>query len=121
MNFIIPTPELSRKDFLQSLTNHFPAIAEEVLGEDYTGLIHLQVACLARYANRLIATARLDELERVFRFFHDTVERVDSDTENALYVSFLEHIDMDGESSLEKEARKLLQPHYLPIWLGLRK
>jgi hypothetical protein len=118
MNFIIVKPELSQADFLQLLIMHFPSLEADVL--DDTGLIHLQVASLARYANDCLATARLDELQRVFEFFHQTIEKVDSATENALYVSFLEHVEMGGDAFINQEARKLLKPEYLKTWEGLQ-
>ncbi|WP_460557143.1 DUF7674 family protein [Hymenobacter daeguensis] len=120
VNFIIVQPLLSRKAFLQLLAEEFPEIAEEVLDEDYTGLIHLQVSCMARYANLLIQNGRFDALEKLFSFFHSVVKKVDSSTENALYVSFLEHVDMDGDSEKAKAARKLLPVEYLPVWRELR-
>ncbi|GAB3723903.1 hypothetical protein GCM10027594_04920 [Hymenobacter agri] len=119
VNFIIVQPQLSREAFLQSLAESFPEIAEEVLDEDYAGLIHLQVGAMARYGNRLIQTGRFDELQKLFDFFHHTVTKVDSNTENALYVSFLEHIDMAGESEKAKQARSILPAGYLSTWQAL--
>jgi hypothetical protein len=118
MNFIIVKPELSQADFLQLLIMHFPSLEADVL--DDAGLIHLQVASLARYANDCLTMARLDELQRVFEFFHQTIEKVDSATENALYVSFLEHVEMGGDAFINQEARKLLKSEYLITWEGLQ-
>ena len=78
------------------------------------------MSCLARYANDCLATARLDEVARIITFFHDTVERVDNSTENALYVSFLEHLAFEGETEDAETARQLLKPHYRQIWQQLR-
>lgn len=119
VNFVIVQPLLSREDFLQLLAKEFPAIAEEVLDEDYAGLIHLQVSPMARYANGLIQAGQFDELERLFNFFHQVVTKVDSVTENALFVSFLEHVDMAGESEKAQHARRLLPAEYLPVWQAL--
>ena len=118
-NFVIVQPLLSREAFLQSLADSFPEIAEEVLDEDYDGLIHLQISPMARYANQLILAARFDALKKLFDFFHHVVAKVDSVTENALYVSFLEHVNMAGESEKAKQARNLLPTEYLPIWRAL--
>jgi len=86
----------------------------------YAGLIHLQVSCLASYANDCLATARVDEVARVITLFHDTVERVDNSTKNALYVSFLEHLNFEGETENAKTACQLLVPHYRQSWQQLR-
>lgn len=121
MNFIIVRPNITQEEFLNRLTEVFPEISDEVLDEDYAGLIHLQIACLARYANQLIQHDRFDTLESVFRLFSDTVDEVDSLTENALYVSFLEHIEMEGASAKAREARALLPPKHLTVWKALRQ
>ncbi len=121
MNFIIVKPSITQEEFLNRLTEAFPEISDEVLDEDYAGLIHLQIACLAKYANQLIQHGRFDTLGSVFRFFSDTVDKVDSLTENALYVSFLEHVEMDGDSAKAREARALLLPKHLTAWKALRQ
>jgi len=117
-NLVPYQPELTQAQFLANLIERFPTIAEEVL-ED-TGLIHLQVGSLARYANDCLAKGRLDEVARVINYFQNTVEKVDSNTENALYVSFLEHLEFEGETENAKQARLLLARHYREIWRQLR-
>jgi hypothetical protein len=117
---MVSPPELTQAAFLTSLVAHFPSLASEVFDEEYEGLTHLQVSCLTRYANTYSATARLDELARVVLFFEATVERVDSNTENALYVSFLEHLDFEGETENASRARQLLSPHYRQVRQALR-
>lgn len=119
VNFVIVQPPFSREAFLQLLAEEFTAIAEAVLDEDYAGLIHLQVSPMARHANEVIQTGQFDELKRLFDFFHHVVTKVDSVVENALFVSFLEHIDMAGESEKAKHARRLLPAEHLPVWQAL--
>jgi hypothetical protein len=111
-------PDLTQAAFLAGLIERFPSLAGEVL-ED-AGLIHLQVSSLARYANHCLATGQLEEVARILAYFYQTVERVDSNTENALYVSFLEHLDFEGETENAGRARQLLQPPYKAIWEELR-
>jgi hypothetical protein len=96
VNFTIVQPSISQIEFFQLLVKHFPEIAEDVFDEDYNGLVHLQIGCMARYASELIRHGKFDFLKQLFDFFQTTVEKVDSSTENALYVSFLEHVDMAG-------------------------
>ncbi|QHT66088.1 hypothetical protein GXP67_05100 [Rhodocytophaga rosea] len=96
-------------------------LASELKDEYYQGLIYLQVACLAGYANSCLSAGRLDELKRIIVFFQLTVEKVDTTTENALYVSFLEHLELDVDYKYANEAKKLLKPEYLNIWNELRK
>jgi hypothetical protein len=120
MKFVIVKPNLSEADFIKLLIDQFPDIKDDIIDEDYEGLIHMQVGCLADYANKCIANGRLDEVRRVFDFFEKTVEKVDSKVENALYVSFLEHVDMDNASAHASAALKLLNRKYIPAYTGLR-
>jgi spermidine synthase len=118
MELIPYQPKLTQAQFLADLIERFPAVAADVLEEE--GLIHLQVSAWARYANTCLAHGQLEEVARIIEYFQHTVEQVDSTTENALYVSFLEHLEFSGASENAKQARQLLAPQYLEIWHQLR-
>lgn len=118
MKFQVSKPKLSDQELIDLLVKQFPDIKEDVL--DDHGLIYLQVGALARYANQCIDKARFDELSRTFSFFDKVIEKVSSNMNNAFFVSFLEHIDMDGDSEKEKSALKLLPNKYLPYYRALR-
>lgn len=120
MNFKIVKPEINQLELLEHIGNQFPAIKEDLFDEDYEGLIHIQVGLLANYTNDCIGTARFDEVGRIFQFFDTVISKVDSKTENALYVSFLEHINMDGETEKERSALKLLPSKFLTEYKQLR-
>ncbi len=118
MKFKIIKSDISRSEFLGILSEQFPEIKEEIEDEDYKDLIHLQVAIFARYANDQLERKRHDELHRIFDFFEKVITKVDSRTENALYVSFLEHVEL--EKLNKNEICSLLKhPHY-EIWKQLR-
>jgi len=119
MNFQIVKPELSTDEFLQLLVDYFPETKDEVLDPDNVGLIHLQVGGFATYANRCVETKRFDELKKIFDFFEATVNKLHTTVENALYVSFLEHVDFKGLN--EKEIKKYLKPDLFDTWRQLRK
>lgn len=121
MKFKIIKSAITTDEFLDLLTQQFPSIKEEVFDDDWKDLIHLQVACFYRYTNQCIISGRLDEVRRCFDFFEKTIEKVDNRTENALYVSFLEHLDMAGSEINKAESRKLLSTKYLKIWEQLTK
>lgn len=121
MKFKIIKSQITTDEFLELLTQQFPAIKEEVFDDDWKGLIHLQIACFYRYTNQCIISGRLDEVRRCFDFFEKTIDKVDSRTNNALYVSYLEHLDMAGNERNKAATRKLLKPKYLKIWEQLTK
>ena len=114
MKFKIFKSEISKSEFLNLVVQHFP----EIKDEDYEGLIHLQVGCLARHTNKQLKIKRLDELRRVIDFFKEVVGKVDSDTENALFVSFLENLEL--EQLKKSEIRLLLGQIYYDYWVKLR-
>lgn len=119
MNFQTLKPELTTDEFLRVLVDYFPETKDEVLDPDYVGLIHLQVGGFANYANECIERKRFDELKKIFDFFEATVNKVHTTVENALYVSFLEHVDFNGLN--EKEIKKYLNPDLYKTWTELRK
>lgn len=120
MNFIILKPQLSKEELIEIIIKEFPATKEDILDEIYESSIHLQVGVLADYTNQCIQNARFDEVSRIFKFFEAVIDKVDSETDNAFYVSFLEHIDMDDGSDKQNEALKLLSEKYLGAYKGLR-
>lgn len=120
MNFIIVKPQLSKEELIELIIKEFPANKEDILDEIYERSIHLQVGVLADYTNQCIQNARFDEVSRIFQFFDAVIDKVDSETDNAFYVSFLEHIDMDDGSNKQNEAIKLLPKKYLEAYKGLR-
>lgn len=120
MNFIIVKPQLPKEELIELIIKEFPATKEDILDEIYEGSIHLQIGVLADYTNQCIQNARFDEVSRIFQFFDAVIDKVDSETDNAFYVSFLEHIDMDDGSNKQNEALKLLPKKYLEAYKGLR-
>ncbi|HEK19298.1 DUF7674 family protein [Mucilaginibacter sp.] len=121
MKFKIAKTQLSTPEFLQLLVEQFPAIKDDVLDEDYKGLITLQVKFFTKYANNCISTGRLDEVRRVFEFFEAVLPKIDSDLDNALHVTFLERLNLDDDNVNAREASKLLNPKHLLIFRELRK
>jgi len=60
-------------------------------------------------------------VRKVIDYFQQTIERVDRATENALYVSFLEHLAFEGATINARKARAMLSPAYQHLWQELRK
>ena len=120
VNFIIVRPEISHHAFVQLAVEQFPAIAADILSEDWAGLIHLQVACLTRYTNNCLANNDLQEFERIVHFIDYVLPKVGSDLDNALYISLIEGLELDGDAPLQQAARQLLSPHQLEFYVVIR-
>ena len=114
-------PRMPQAEFLTGLIEQFPGLEADLLDEDYSFSIHLQVGCWATYANHCVAAGQLEEVRKALNYFQQTVGRVDPATENALYVSFLEHLEFEGGTLNAKKARSMLSPVYQHIWQELRK
>ena len=118
MNFKIIKPKISQDEFLETLAKQFPEVKNDIQDEDDNGLIHLQIATFARYTNECINNKRFDVVRKIFDFFEKTIEKIDPKTENAMYVSFLEHIEFNDLS--QREIKSYLKPLYFESWQQLR-
>lgn len=118
MKFKIVKPSISKNEFLRIISEQFPEIKAEIEDEDYKYLIHLQVAVFTRYANEQLKRGKHYDVDRVFNFFEKVIDKVDSSTENALYVSFLERVEL--EQLNENEIRSLLKESNYEVWKQLR-
>ena len=58
-------------------------------------------------------------INKIFDFIEATVNKVDTEVENALYVSFLEYLDFKGLN--EKEIEGYLKADLFNAWIQLRK
>lgn len=114
-------PRLTQAAFLTGLLEQFPSLEADLLDEDYSFSIHLQAGCWATHVNNCVTTGQLEEVQRAITYFQQTIERVDPATENALSVSFLEHLEFDGSTLNAKKARAMLSPAYQHLWQELRK
>jgi hypothetical protein len=120
VNFTIVKPRISNADFVSAVVERFPAIAADILDEeeDYT---HMQVACLTRYANTCIENDDLVKLEQILRFADEIIPNADSSLDNALHVSFIEMLYLDGDAPVRQEARKLLSPWQLDFYIAIQE
>ena len=121
VNFIIVKPEVSNAGFGAAVVEQFLAVAADILDEldeeEYNS--HMQVACLTRYANTCIENGDLLELKRILRFVDEVLPKVDSSLDDALYVSFIEMLHLDGDAPVRKAARELLSPWQLKFYLAV--
>jgi len=114
MNFEIIKPEINKKDFIKLLSTNFPGLKDELNDSLNNGIIHLQMAVLSRYSNKHIENKQFDKIERIIELLLSVIDKVDSETENAIYVSFIENLDF-GKLE-EKLIEEQLKPRFFKIW-----
>lgn len=88
--------------FIDELVDAFPEIREEVLDEDYVGLITLQIGCFRRFTQKAIDAKDLDIVRKCFQFVDVNIGVVENKIENALYISYLAHLNIVKNSKVEK-------------------
>ncbi|KQM75258.1 hypothetical protein ASE74_20785 [Pedobacter sp. Leaf216] len=93
---------MNNKEFIKILINAFPEIKEDVLDEDNDGLITLQIGYFKRFAQKAIDENNSGKIKKCFKFIDDTIGKVDSRLENAIYLSFLRKLDFDKNPNAKK-------------------
>lgn len=86
--------EYTAPDFVRMTLEEFPELEDEF--REYEGLVHLQVGCLARVAQTAKKNADWRTFRRAIALIDELWKKPTPELENALNVSFLEHIDFDG-------------------------
>ena len=87
-----------KKSSIEYIESRFPALSEDLQDETWEGLIHLQVAVFSHLAQDVINSGDRDAWQEVTEVFMDLWRDCTPDVENALNVSFLEHLNfVDGK------------------------
>ena len=101
-------------DFPRLAIAEFPSIEPELSDDGIAGLIHLEVAELARFVQAAKGRADWATWGHAMGFVERLLSEADQALDNALYVSFLEHIDFDGPRG--EEAWRLVPPSLQRAW-----
>lgn len=96
-----------RGDFERMLGEQFPAVAAEI-DDCERGLLHLEMAVLARATCRAIDTGDLHEVQAQIRFVDELFSEAGPDLENAVYVSYLENVFLGSDNLRYVSAREML-------------
>lgn len=85
--------------YLQQLAEQFPEIEEELLDEDYEGLITLQTGVFKRFIQKAILDNDEPVLKRSFKYLNDNFELFDDKVQNSIVVSLLEHLELNSTAN----------------------
>ena len=99
--------QLAQTKFVQLVLVEFPQLHKEFYEAE--GLLHLEMSTFSRFAQKAIENSDLDTLKRCYGLIDGILETAPSEVENAIYVSFLEHLDFES-SPAGTNARRLLPP-----------
>jgi hypothetical protein len=101
--------QFNRDRFIALLTERFPNVAAAI-DACARGLLHLEMAALARATQTAIDGQDPDTVRRQFQFIDEVLRQADPDVENAVHVSYLESIRFEGRKAGPIKARELLTP-----------
>ena len=86
----------ARQQFIEALQRDFPEVMAAIDPDIEGGLLHLEVATLARHAQAAVDAGEVTLVRRHFRFADDLFRRSGPELKNALFVSYLEHLHFGG-------------------------
>lgn len=82
------------EDFTRMALAEFPQLAEDF--HEWADLLHLKMGAFAQITQAAKADADWEKYDRCIRFADEIFGRATPDLENALNVSYLEHLDFAG-------------------------
>ena len=93
---------------MSALRADFPELTDELNDEVWRGLLHLETACLTRFVQSAIDRGDRRDVARCFEFARRWWMAGDGVVQNALGVSFIEHLDFNDGKVLRSWAFDLL-------------
>lgn len=107
--------KIDHKKFIQELKNEFPLLVDELNDHIWKGLLHLEMAVFARYVQRLVDEHNYNETKKCFFFINRISKDCTDDVDNAIGVSFFEHLDLENtnqwayEEILTREQKEIYE------------
>ena len=100
---------MKNKDlFIGDLIKVFPDLKEEMLDEDYSFSITLQMGRLKRYIQKAIDENKSDIFDSMIMFFVENLPLVDSRLQNAIFISFLGKLDFSAKPKFKQKLVRTL-------------
>ena len=101
--------KIDHSRFIALLTERFPEVAANI-DDCSQGLLHLEMATLARATQAAIDGQDKPTVLRHFKFIDEVFRDAAPDVENAVNVSYLENLRFEGRNAGPARARELLTP-----------
>jgi len=95
--------------FESRLAKEFAAI-DQAITDDERGLLHLEMAVVARATSSAIDTHSDEEVDALISWIDDLFSDASPDLENAIYVSYLENVFLGRSTEPYLAARARLSP-----------
>ena len=89
-------------DFIKLLTENFPEIKEEIIDEDYDGLLSLQIGVFRTFTQNAINKGDTSQIDRCFKFINSLLGNVEHKVENSIYMSYFSKLDFEANPTVKK-------------------
>ena len=100
---------MKNKDlFIDDLIKVFPDLKEEMLDDDYSFSITLQMGRLKRYIQKAIDGNNSDIFDSMIVFFVENLSLVDDRVRNAIFISFLGKLDFSTKPEFKQKLIRTL-------------
>jgi len=90
--------------FCSTVLSEFPSLRQDFI--EWNGLIHLQVSEFLWFTQNAIEARSFEKVSKCFALANAALLNGDESLRNAIYVSFLEHLDLRSDAG--KQASKLM-------------
>ena len=91
-------PQFDQRGTIATLAREFPEIARELQEQSLAGLFYLEMGCFQRYIQHQIDAENRAEVARCYEWLRKFMLYGDSEVQNAVGVSVLEHLNTsDGK------------------------
>jgi hypothetical protein len=108
------TKPIGREEFLHRVLARFPQLRGPLEDEIIRGLLHLEMGTFSRLCEDAIDAGQWNDVDACFRLVDEVWAHASPDLDNALYVSFIEHLDFstpNGRVAFERLPAKLRAAH----------
>jgi hypothetical protein len=92
--------KLDEPTFINQLIKTFPQIKEEVLDEDWAGVIGLQIGYFRRYTQKAIDTNNVAVALQCFLFVENIINNVEFAIENSLIIQWIGKLNFETNKDL---------------------
>lgn len=99
---------IAAKEFRTLLLAEFPGLGQDICWDDE--LLHVQMGVFAHYTQAAIDDQNTSEVRKCFDLAHRLFADADPDLKNALYVSYLEHLNLEDGRASRTWARRYMSP-----------
>src|SRR5262245_1062210 len=112
--------KIDHQQFIALLKAKFPEVIAAI--DKYgDGLLHLEIAAFARSTQHAIDNQDKSTVRAHFQFIDEVFRDAAPDVENAVNVSYLEHLRFEGRKAAPTKARALLSPRLQQALADLEK